>query len=177
MKHPDETQLNDYLDHLLGPAERDEIETHLATCSACRKELAALEQVFTLLNDLDEAPLSADLSVRVLKQLAAPRALTSAERRLLAGAVGAALGLLASLGQMILSKFALAGLAGQVFRWSRPAWGELVGLVNMPAFNFPTSVTSIPWNGKTLTIMAIAASVLWVLGNVSLMGDRKRVEK
>lgn len=41
--HPPEMQLHDYLDGLLGEAERRAVERHVRACEACRAELEALQ--------------------------------------------------------------------------------------------------------------------------------------
>lgn len=41
--HPPEMQLHDYLDGLLGEAERRTVERHVRACEACRAELEALQ--------------------------------------------------------------------------------------------------------------------------------------
>ncbi|HEY8470832.1 MAG TPA: zf-HC2 domain-containing protein [Longimicrobiales bacterium] len=41
--HPSEMQLHDYLDGLLGEAERRVVERHVRACDACRAELQALQ--------------------------------------------------------------------------------------------------------------------------------------
>ena len=45
MKHLTELQLNDYVDDALDPSERARCDAHLAQCSACRQDVAALRSV------------------------------------------------------------------------------------------------------------------------------------
>jgi anti-sigma factor RsiW len=50
--HPTETQLHDYLDGLLGEAERRAVERHVHACGTCRAELEALQALAARLSAL-----------------------------------------------------------------------------------------------------------------------------
>ncbi len=43
--HPSDTRLNDYVDGLLQPAERKELEGHLSRCGDCRREVDQLGEL------------------------------------------------------------------------------------------------------------------------------------
>ena len=58
-------QLEAYLDGELDRATVDEVETHLATCAACRAELATLEQLRSALRALPKPRAPADLRARL----------------------------------------------------------------------------------------------------------------
>jgi hypothetical protein len=65
--HPNEQILNMYLDAELSTDERKHIDTHLASCDACRAEMQALQELFTALEELALAPEPApDLTPGVL---------------------------------------------------------------------------------------------------------------
>ena len=64
--HLDELTLYEYLDGELDAAANQSISAHLANCPACQTQLARLQQLFTTLDSLPEAPLSVDLTPRVL---------------------------------------------------------------------------------------------------------------
>lgn len=52
--HLDIDTLNAYLDGAVTPAERDSVEAHLATCAACRQDLAELRATVALLRGLPQ---------------------------------------------------------------------------------------------------------------------------
>jgi anti-sigma factor RsiW len=59
--HPSDTDLNDFIDGSLGPAERLEIEQHLAACARCRQTVEDLREILRTVGDLEprEAPVRA----------------------------------------------------------------------------------------------------------------------
>jgi anti-sigma factor RsiW len=172
MNHLTDTQLNDFLDNLLPPSEHTQVKSHLASCPACREQLLALEHVFSLLSSLGEQPLPNDLSARVLAQIPLSRALTRTERLWLAGAVGAALGALASIAQALLPQVNVSASPETWFSQAFVQWAGIILSVKLPQIDFPSS---LPWSDETLAIMAVAATILWVLGNASLLRERLRV--
>jgi anti-sigma factor RsiW len=62
-------RLSDYLDSALPPDERQGVETHLATCEACRKSLQSLRATVGLLGRLPLEPMPPDLKARLLRHL------------------------------------------------------------------------------------------------------------
>jgi anti-sigma factor RsiW len=65
-------RLSAYLDGELGTAERRAVETHLRTCPVCRRDLAELEQVKTLLGALPEVEPPAGLFADIRRELERP---------------------------------------------------------------------------------------------------------
>lgn len=80
-----------YIDGRLDPARHTHVEHHLATCPACRRELALLECVRTVAGENDLIAEPADLTQRVLDRVAAHEAQRAARAQdWLAGAAGRA---------------------------------------------------------------------------------------
>ena len=59
--HPSDTALNDFIDGSLGPAERSEIDQHLAACATCRQTVDDLREILRTVGELEprEAPVRA----------------------------------------------------------------------------------------------------------------------
>ena len=53
----------------LRPKEREAIESHLADCSACRAEASGLQKTVSLLQDVPDVPLPADVRARMVSRL------------------------------------------------------------------------------------------------------------
>jgi hypothetical protein len=70
MNHLTAEALNMYLDDAIGPHERAAADAHLASCAACRGELAALHRLFAAIEELPPDPLPADLTAQVLGRIA-----------------------------------------------------------------------------------------------------------
>jgi anti-sigma factor RsiW len=70
MNHLSTETLNMYLDDLLDSDQRSAADAHLATCTACRADLAALRELFATLVALPPDPLPADLTAQVLQRIA-----------------------------------------------------------------------------------------------------------
>src|SRR5262245_61754595 len=51
--HPNETAIHDYVDEMLGAAERAEVESHLASCGECRALVADLREIHRVAGSLD----------------------------------------------------------------------------------------------------------------------------
>ena len=68
-------RLSAYLDGELGPAERRAVDAHLRTCPVCRRNLADLERVKTLLRALPEVEPPSGLFAGVRAELERPAAL------------------------------------------------------------------------------------------------------
>jgi anti-sigma factor RsiW len=62
--------LQEYVDGQLGQAEAKAVEDHLATCAACREELALLRQVDDALARQPILAEPADLTARIMAQVA-----------------------------------------------------------------------------------------------------------
>lgn len=63
--------LNLHLDGALSPQEEQELEEHLASCPACRKEQEELAQMSQALRGLGEVQVPADFTQRVMEQVRA----------------------------------------------------------------------------------------------------------
>jgi len=48
----DQTKIQDYLEDLLSPEERQEVEAHLATCPECHREWVEMSNLMQLLSGL-----------------------------------------------------------------------------------------------------------------------------
>ena len=70
MNHLTAEALNMFLDDALDPHERVAAAAHLAVCSACQGELAALHQLFAAIEELPPDRLPVDLAVQVLERIA-----------------------------------------------------------------------------------------------------------
>ena len=70
LPHTDDELLERFLDRDLAPAERADIEAHLAGCAACRDTLARLAALYEAFDALPAAPLPIDLAPRVLARIA-----------------------------------------------------------------------------------------------------------
>src|SRR5215212_3417417 len=51
--HPQDTALNDYVDGSLGPADRAEIDRHLAACASCRQTVDDLREIVSASRELE----------------------------------------------------------------------------------------------------------------------------
>jgi len=51
--HPNDTALNEYVDESLGPAERSQVEQHLATCATCRQTVEDLREILRTTGELE----------------------------------------------------------------------------------------------------------------------------
>lgn len=67
--HPDEDQLQAYLDRALGPEARAAVQAHLQDCRSCRTELEGLEGVVLDLESLSDIAPGQDLVPLVLERL------------------------------------------------------------------------------------------------------------
>src|SRR3954471_6891845 len=51
--HPNDTALNDYVDGGVGPAAREDIDRHLARCTACRQTVEDLRAILAATRELE----------------------------------------------------------------------------------------------------------------------------
>jgi hypothetical protein len=163
MKHPTESQLNEYLDGELETGSRRSIETHLAGCAACRQALDELRRLSAGLALLPEEPLQADLAARVLERL--PRRRSGLAWKLaLAVQAGFALG-----------AFLLA--AGNLLpRLEIPPLQDLLPLalpvLELPEITLPAlAIPGLALQPSSLQLAFLAAStlLLWGVGNAILL--------
>jgi hypothetical protein len=176
MKHPTETELNEYLDGALKSSAQARIEAHLSDCAHCRARQASLQAIFQTLAALPEETPGRDLTPSVLRAL--PRSF-SGLAWLLAFAVqaGLSLGLLLLFAPVVTSRLTwiVHGLAGQidapevklpiplVLHFSLP----VLRLPHPPVLGLPIAITCA--NSAAWIIMGIAAVLLFAVGNFSLI--------
>jgi hypothetical protein len=67
--HLRELDFQQYLDHVLSPTERDEIEIHLTQCQSCRLEMVKYRELYIILADDHDMKLSADFTSKVMSGL------------------------------------------------------------------------------------------------------------
>ena len=177
MNHLTETQLNEYLDGVMVAPEQGLMQTHLSDCADCRARLASLQTVFQALAALPEEKPGCDLTPSVLRAL--PRKFSSLAWRLaLAVQAGLSLGLL-----LVFTPLLTGHLAGFVQRLAdRIAKAEVklptpinlhfslpvIQLPHPPNLpNLPIAITHA--NSAIWLILGIAAALLFVVGNFSLI--------
>ncbi len=68
-QHPDQDDLQAYLDQALGSGSSRKVEEHLESCPACREKISILEKMFARLDTLPEIPLYKDFSAGVLEMI------------------------------------------------------------------------------------------------------------
>jgi anti-sigma factor RsiW len=76
--HPDEAEIEAYLDGELDSRQRQKVSSHLEECPACRDELARLNSLFSRLSELPDLAFEKDLSRDVVASIRG-REISSAE--------------------------------------------------------------------------------------------------
>jgi anti-sigma factor RsiW len=71
IRHPSDDTLNEYLDQMLGFAEREALELHLEGCGACKHRLERLQHLFDALAAIPEDAPAPFLAEAVIQKLAA----------------------------------------------------------------------------------------------------------
>jgi Putative zinc-finger len=176
MKHPTETQLNEYLDGALESPAKARLDAHLSGCAECRARLASLQVVFRALASLSEETPGRDMTLPVLQSL--PRRRPGLGWRLVfAVQAGMSLGLLALFTPIVTGHISMTmqGLADRLAGWkvkipapvdfhfSIPA----IRLPHPPGLTLPFAITHA--NLPTWFILGTAAILLFVIGNLSLI--------
>ena len=177
MEHLTEDQLNEYLDNALEATIQERMAKHLSGCADCRARLASLQTVFQALAALPEEKPGCDLTPSVLRAL--PRKFSSLAWRLaLAVQAGLSLGLLLLFVSILMDRLAgiVQGLISQIplpelklpipldLHFSLPVI-QLPHPPNLP--NLPIAITHA--NSAIWLILGIAAALLFVVGNFSLI--------
>ena len=176
MKHLTETQLNEYLDDVLDSTARAHMDAHLSDCADCRDRLASLQAVFQALASLPEETLGRDLTPPVLNGL--PRSLSGLGWQLaFAVQAGMSLGLLLLFAPIVTGRLAriVQGLANRIagleVKYSAPinihVSLPVIQLPNLPNLTLPITITHA--NSAIWFILGIAAVLLFVVGNLSLI--------
>jgi anti-sigma factor RsiW len=175
-EHLTESLLNEYLDGALDPSGRQRVEVHLVACPECRAREEQLKRLFEALAGLTEQPLAHDLVSYVLPRL--PRTPTNlAWKLVLAVQSGFTIALLILIGAPLASRLA------STFTWltsqvaislvSLPRMVPLLPpiptmqLPRLPAVHLPVSFT--PGNSGLWLVLGIAAGLLFLIGNFSLI--------
>jgi hypothetical protein len=185
MNHLTEMQLNQYLDDALSPTERAGIEKHLAGCTACKEELASLQHVFTLLGGLTERPLGHDLSGRVLARLPNDHRPTFSWRWVFAVEAGIALGMLVTFIQATLSYVQPESLSENIARAAVVLWSSFSNMTlrfTLPQLDVLPSLTQIPTidlplRPENVAVIVSSITLLWLIGNASLLRNGREVRK
>lgn len=184
--HIDDALLNEYLDAVLAPDRRAEVEAHLAQCSDCAARLSDLRSLFAALEAMPDAPLARDLSVAVIAAFRRPRLQNPvahpALRIALAVQAFAALVLLGAaapfvvrapqwvaasqFGERATSAIATA-VTGFTSEWlAAPAAAQRTMSESFEMLRRLT-LPPLPWQNVGLCLSAVA--LLWLLGNGLLL--------
>jgi hypothetical protein len=176
MEHLTETQLNEYLDKLMEATTLARTQAHLAECTDCREKLADLERVFQALEALPEEIPSHDLAPSILNALPRRSSLPGWQ---LAFSIqtGIGLGLLLRLFPLLTGYITslMMGLTGQFIIPEVKFPNPIDLLFNVPVFHLAHAsipalpILATPANLSTWLILGIAASLLFVIGNFSLV--------
>lgn len=181
MSKVDNALLQAYLDDEVSDAERQFVQAQLAENSAWQAALAEQLLVFEALAELEELPLTADLSARVLAALPQPPRISWQTRLLLTVQVGsvllALLSLWPTLRQRLLFPTPLAAFAQQQVAlrgwWQQLlSWQPQLPTLALPDWS-PLAAwaqwqTAVPNMGLTTSQWALllgAAFALWLVGN------------
>lgn len=62
-------QLSDYLEEMLDPKKRVEIENHLEKCERCRRDATALKATLDILHSLEQIEVSPNFDSRVMEKI------------------------------------------------------------------------------------------------------------
>ncbi|MCI0397635.1 MAG: zf-HC2 domain-containing protein [Chloroflexi bacterium] len=181
MVHISDDTLNEYLDGVLDEVAYRAAQEHLAGCPDCRQRLEALGQLFTALAGLPEAALAADLSGRVVAQLAAaarPWPVPAWLRLALAVQSASALVMLAVLWPTAWARLAEAGRALPEVLALLPAWSPAALLESAGAeiarldawLQTIRPETTLP--ATQLLLLAGLALLAWLAGNGLLLTQR-----
>ncbi|MFQ5400953.1 MAG: anti-sigma factor family protein [Anaerolineae bacterium] len=176
MIHLDEFQLNEYLDGMLGEADKSAVEAHLAACAECRAVMEELQTLFAMLDEVEEVTLTTDLSARVLADLQPEVAPVQWLRPLLLAQLLGAAGMLTWLWPTVWGWLRQAGTAvraitlevalPQIDVWNRlTAWGTAAlhqTQLARPALNL------VSWQWAILLTLAL---VIWLAGNRLLFSN------
>ena len=187
MTHLNDTALNEYLDFVLEPARRAEVESHLAACPACAARLAELRTLFAALESLPDAPLERDLSSAVMEsirraKLAAQPTLSPKLRLVIAVQALAALALIGITLPFAAQTLEFTGApqftsqaaatAADALATFNATWATVIdsaqSLLNQGQTTF-SNLPSLPWLG--LGAFFAAVSALWIVGNSLLIAQ------
>jgi hypothetical protein len=189
MEHVPETLLNAYLDDVLKPTERKQVETHLAECSHCHDRLQELQLVFDSLAGLPEVKLERDLTPEVLDRLPL-QPVPFARTRGIAVQWGVVLGVSLWSTMQVVGTIKLPSpqLLTKLILFELPVLSlstlqiptihlprlELPSL-SLPAFSSPgfsLPAFNLPFTSGQMAMVTFLALVLWAIGNFTLLRSR-----
>ena len=178
--HPNESLLHAYLDEELERGERIELETHLKSCSECTADLERVRRLFLAIEAIPDERLDRDLGPDVLQALSRlPGWVPSLAIGELLGALGIGAALVIGLGTsgILVGLSAASGrvvaqleAAGSQLSLGWQAALEWVGSSSsLSALQLPELASAGIW-----ATIAIAAVVLWFVGNGLVLGRVRR---
>jgi hypothetical protein len=199
MNHLTENQLNEYLDHLLDEQTRQGVEFHLAQCADCRNQVEALKQVFADLDTIPEIPLTRDLTSTILARLPQDEPIR-VWTRAFAAQWGVVVGTLIWLGTQLIPLTRIPRVAFLTFqaidvqsllvrlftiRFPIPEFQLTSIKYQLPPIHFqlpalaPSIVLKMNFQPSTAPMVAltISALLLWVVGNVILLGSKQEAQE
>ena len=159
--HLTDTQLNEILD---GRAE----SPHLETCEDCRARLDNLRVVFSALESLPDAKLTRDLTASILARLPQRRVSPAWRWAFIAQSLSG-LALLVWLSANV-------ELPAQVIAYHPPTLDSLLAsffaFTSSLSFELPTfdfQLSTFNFQPETVTLLAVSAGLLWLVGNGLLL--------
>ncbi len=190
--HPTDTTLNELLDQALDSSTYDQVQSHLEQCADCRTRVEALRFVFNVLTEVPEQPLALDLVPGVLSRLPVRRP-QILWRLALAIQSSVALGLLLAISSQ-LTQFARTldwGILVKIeLTKASLTFSELIQglsvprpLLQWPVIKIPTlelpvvrlpgiAIPAISLSPASLIALVLAVGLLWLAGNLILLGPR-----
>ena len=191
MNHLDDFTLNEYLDQALDESMRAEAKMHLQICTACHAKLEQLQMLFTELGDIPEIQLEHDLTSAILERLPKNEPLRIVTwTRAFAAQLGVAVGFVFWLGMQVnllirvpaLKIPNLTTLETQTLmmrllslRIPTPEFPIPVFSFQLPEFGFELPTIGIQLSATHMTVIAVSALTLWVVGNILLLRSGQEV--
>ncbi len=190
MNHPTDSQLNEYLDRAMDESARRALDLHIAECEACRARLEELQFLFSELENLPESDLARDLAPSILPQLPVRR--SNRWNPSIAAQLGAALGAFfwlavqfadsipSMLGKAAELKFPFLSIQAFHFIWPSLPPTDLQSWFSFrpPIFIFsPLRFPEFQISEFNLLLIGAGISILWLIGNLSLLRGRPGVQK
>lgn len=187
MKHITEEQLNDYLDNLLDEPTRHSIQAHLSLCAECHSRLDEIEGVFAKLESLSDIPMPRDLTPLIMAYLPG-REPAPVWTRGFAAQSGIVAGFLFWVAVQAIPFVRLPSLPP--LEMPIPEIEALIARLlalqfkfypfnppdfdfDLPVVQFYTPAIHLPISTSYLVTLVMLALLLWVIGNVILLRNRK----
>jgi len=178
--HLDDSLLHAYLDGALAPDERVGLEEHLNSCPACTEDLARARRLFLAIGGMSEESLGRDLTPAVLQALSRlPRWVPSLAIGELLGALGIGAALILGLGTseivdgLSASSERIATQLEVASRQLTSGWAEALersrSFWSLSEIRLPDLGSAGIW-----ATIAIAALILWFVGNGLVLGQVRR---